>query len=116
MTEQPWSLLPGLTAETSKFPARASLDGEGIIIFKTKNGFRGVQRACPHMQATLMTAELTANETMIRCPLHVFTFRLSDGRGVNCPGFEIKVFDVKEDNGQLFGRQANELTLTPGVR
>jgi nitrite reductase/ring-hydroxylating ferredoxin subunit len=59
------------------------------------------------MQATLMNAELTANDTMVRCPLHVFTFRLSDGKGVNCPGFRIKIYEVKEENGALYGRSVS---------
>jgi nitrite reductase/ring-hydroxylating ferredoxin subunit len=73
-----WELLAGLDPVSTKYPARARIGGEGIVILRTKSGFRGVQRSCPHMQATLMNAELTANDTMVRCPLHVFTFRLSD--------------------------------------
>jgi nitrite reductase/ring-hydroxylating ferredoxin subunit len=107
MTEQPWHPLSGLRTDNSKYPARASLEGEGIIIFKTKTGYRGVQRTCPHMQATMLNAELTANDTMVRCPLHVFTFKLSDGKGVNCPGFKVKVYEVKEEEGKFFGRLAN---------
>lgn len=106
-TEQPWQPLSGLRADTTKYPARASLGGEGIVIFKTRNGLRGVQRSCPHMQATMMNAELTASDTMVRCPLHVFTFKLSDGKGVNCPGFRVKVYEIKEEDGQFFGRVAN---------
>jgi nitrite reductase/ring-hydroxylating ferredoxin subunit len=107
MTEPPWQPLAGLRADHVKYPARASMEGEGIVVFKTKSGYRGVQRACPHMKATMLNAELTANETMVRCPLHVFTFKLSDGKGVNCPGFKIQVYEIKEDNGTLYGRIAN---------
>jgi nitrite reductase/ring-hydroxylating ferredoxin subunit len=107
MTEQPWHELGGLRADNTKYPARASIAGEGIVIFKTKSGFRGVQRACPHMQATMMNAELTANDTMVRCHLHVFTFKLSDGKGVNCPGFKVTVYEIKEEDGKFFGRVAN---------
>src|SRR6185437_2172406 len=95
MTEQAWHPLSGLRPDNSKYPARATLDGTGIVILKTKTGYRGVQRSCPHMQATMMNAELTANDTMVRCPLHVFTFKLSDGKGVNCPGFKIQIYEVK---------------------
>ena len=105
--EGAWELLSGLDPVSTKYPARARLGGEGIVILRTKSGFRGVQRSCPHMQATLMNAELTANDTMVRCPLHVFTFRLSDGKGVNCPGFRIKVYEVKEENGALYGRSVS---------
>ena len=54
-----------------------------------------------------MNAELIANETMVRCPLHVFTFKLSDGKGVNCLGFRIKVYEIKEENGKFYGRCVN---------
>jgi nitrite reductase/ring-hydroxylating ferredoxin subunit len=107
MTERPWQVLAGLRPDSSKFPARANLEGEGIVILRTKTGFRGVQRSCPHLQGTMMNAELVANDTMVRCPLHVFTFKLSDGKGVNCPGFRLKVYEIKEENGILFGRSAN---------
>jgi nitrite reductase/ring-hydroxylating ferredoxin subunit len=107
MTERPWQPLSGLRADNAKYPARASIGGEGIVIFKTQSGYRGVQRSCPHMQATMLNAELAANQTMVRCPLHVFTFRLSDGRGVNCPGFKIAIYEIKEEDGQFFGRLAN---------
>ncbi|MEA2980851.1 MAG: hypothetical protein QOF09_2674 [Alphaproteobacteria bacterium] len=102
-----WTILKGLHPETTKYPARASVDGHGIVIFKTKTGFRGVQRNCPHMQATMLQAVLTANDTMVRCHLHVFTFKLVDGKGVNCPGYRLKIYEIKEENGVLYGRAAN---------
>ena len=107
MAERPWQALVGLRPDHTKFPARASLQGEGIVIFRTEAGLRGVQRSCPHMHATMMNAELTANDTMVRCHLHAFTFKLSDGKGVNCPGFKIKVYEIKEEDGVFFGRSAN---------
>jgi len=105
MTEQAWHLLAGLHPEDTKFPARATLEGEGIIVFRTKNGFRGVERTCPHMKSTLINAEIVANDTMLRCPMHVFTFRLSDGKGVNCPGFHLTVFEIKQEQDALYGRR-----------
>jgi nitrite reductase/ring-hydroxylating ferredoxin subunit len=105
--DNPWRILNGLHPETTKYPARASFDGHGIVVFKTKTGFRGVQRSCPHMQATMLQAVLTAEDTMVRCHLHVFTFRLSDGKGVNCPGYRVKVYEIKEESGVLYGRTAN---------
>ena len=103
--ESAWQKLEGLDPVAGKFPARARVDGEGILIFKTGTGFRGVQRSCPHLNATLMDAELVGGDTMIRCQQHVFTFRLSDGRGVNCPGFSVRVFEVKNDAGVLYARR-----------
>jgi nitrite reductase/ring-hydroxylating ferredoxin subunit len=105
-TETAWQKLVGLDPVSGTFPARARVDGEGILIFRTKTGFRGVQRACPHLNSTLMDADLVGNDTMIRCRQHVFTFRLSDGRGVNCPGFSVRVFEVKDEAGTLYARRA----------
>jgi nitrite reductase/ring-hydroxylating ferredoxin subunit len=107
MTERPWCELGGLRTDNTKYPARASIEGVGIVVLKTKSGLRGVQRSCPHMQGTMMNAELVANDTMVRCPLHVFTFRLSDGKGVNCPGFKVTIYEIKEEDGKFFGRVAN---------
>jgi nitrite reductase/ring-hydroxylating ferredoxin subunit len=105
--ERAWLPLGGIDANTAKFPARGNLGGEGIVVFRTQTGYRGTQRNCPHMQATLLVGELMANDTMVRCPMHVFTFRLSDGKGVNCPGFRIRIFEIKQEDGKFFGRAAN---------
>ncbi len=102
--EKPWQVLEGLHAETSAFPARARVDGEGILIFKTANGFRGVQRACPHLQASFLDAQVVGNGTMLRCMQHNYTVRFSDGKGVNCPGIRVRVFEVKQENGVLSAR------------
>jgi nitrite reductase/ring-hydroxylating ferredoxin subunit len=104
MAEQDWQVLTGLRHDATNNPMRASIGGEGIVVFRTKSGFRGVQRACPHMQATMMNAQLVGNETMIRCSFHAFTFKLADGRGVNCPGFWLKVYEIKEEDGKFYGR------------
>lgn len=107
VAEPQWHVLKGLRPDAPDNPMRGTLAGEGIVIFRTKTGYRGVQRSCPHMQATMMNAELVANETMVRCPLHVFTFKMSDGKGVNCPGFRLKVYEIKEENGTFYGRCIN---------
>ena len=98
-----WQLLDGV-APAGSFPARARYGDESIVIFRTKHGYRGTSRACPHMFATMLKAELAVNETMVRCPLHVFTFRLSDGKGVNCPGFRLDIYEVEERGGALYAR------------
>jgi nitrite reductase/ring-hydroxylating ferredoxin subunit len=106
LAEAPWQRLEGIDIENGRFPLRARVDGESILIFRTRTGYRGVQRSCPHLAATLMDAELVANDTMLRCRQHVFTFRLADGRGVNCPGFSVRVFEVKQESGALYARRA----------
>jgi nitrite reductase/ring-hydroxylating ferredoxin subunit len=103
-SERPWQRLDGLDPAAASFPARAKLDGEGILVFRTSDGFRGVERTCPHLKSTLIDASLVGNGAMIRCAQHNYTFKLADGRGVNCPGFRLKIFEVKPEDGSLFAR------------
>ncbi len=103
MNDDGWQLLEDVHPEGSEFPARARYDGEGILVFRTSDGFRGVQRTCPHMKSSLVDAQIV-NGTMIRCSQHIYTFRLSDGKGVNCPGYRIKIYEVKQEGEMLFAR------------
>lgn len=104
MTEDGWHRLEGISISTEKFPARAKIAGEGVLVFRTKTGFRGVERACPHLKASLADASLMANDTVLRCANHNFTFKLSDGKGVNSPAFRLRVFEVKVEDEIFYGR------------
>ena|SRR5437762_3532645 len=106
-SEAAWYKLEGFDATATKFPARARLNGEGILVFPFKGGFRGVERACPHLKSTLMDAVLMANGTVLRCPQHNFTFRLSDGKGVSPMNTKLRIFEVKVEDGVAYGRPAN---------
>jgi len=106
MDDSDWEALDGIDPKNTQFPARAKLADEGIVIFRTERGFFGTQRSCPHQQASLMQAILQANGTMIRCSRHNFTFRTADGRPVNCPGFRLRVYAVKEEDGRLLARRS----------
>ena len=101
----PWLPLEGLRGDETKYPARAVIGGETILIFKTATGLRGVERTCPHQQATLTTAALLGNGSMIRCAQHNYVFKLSDGKGINCPGFSLKIYEVKAEGGGYVGRR-----------
>lgn len=107
MTDTGWNLVEGLGAATVTFPARATIDGEAIVIFKTGDRLRGVQRRCPHQQASLATAALLRNGSMLRCSQHNYVFSLVDGRGINCPGNSVAVYEVKEESGVLYGRRVS---------
>lgn len=102
--EDGWRLLEDVRWETSDSSARARYDGEGILVFRTAGGFRGVQRTCPHMKSSLADAQILRDGEMLRCSQHFYTFRLSDGKGVNCPGHRLKLYEVKQENGALFAR------------
>lgn len=56
------------------------------------------------MKSSLADAQILGHGTMLRCSQHIYTFRLSDGKGVNCPGYRIKIYEVKQENDALFAR------------
>ncbi len=101
-----WQPISGIDIGGTTFPARAKLGNDWIVVFRTASGLRGTQRACPHQQASMLDAVAMSGATMLRCPRHNFIFRLTDGRGVNCPGFELTVYEIREDAGALYGRRA----------
>jgi nitrite reductase/ring-hydroxylating ferredoxin subunit len=101
-----WLQLEGVTARDT-FPKRAKWGSEWIIVFRTATGLYGTERACPHQQATMMDAAEMGGGAMLRCPRHNYVFRLADGRGVNCPGYRLTVYQIREDSGQLFARRSS---------
>jgi nitrite reductase/ring-hydroxylating ferredoxin subunit len=103
-TERQWEKIDKLDPSSCAFPARARVGEQAIFILQVKDGFRGIERACPHLKQSLHDAALMGGGTMVRCAQHNYTFKLKDGKGVNCPGFRLKVFDVKAEEGAFFAR------------
>jgi nitrite reductase/ring-hydroxylating ferredoxin subunit len=104
--ETAWQAVADVDPGTAEFPVRGRCGADAILIFRVAGGFRGVERACPHQKRLLNDAILQGGDKLIRCRWHSYVFRLSDGRAVNCPGYRLRVFDVKEENGTLFVRPA----------
>ena len=99
-----WQVLEGLDPDTAVFPAMSRVGDERILVLRVGDGFRGVERSCPHQQRSLHDAFLQAGETMLRCRWHNYVFRLRDGKGINCPGYKLKVFEVKREDAVLLAR------------
>lgn len=104
MTEKSWKRLEGVDLSTPVFPVRARVDGEGILIFRTSGGYRGVERTCPHLKASLADALLVGKGTMLQCAKHRYTFRFADGKGVNCFGHKLAIFEIKIEGGIAYAR------------
>jgi len=99
-----WQVLEGIDPDTAEFPALSRVGEDRILVLKIGDGFRGVERSCPHQQRSLHDAYLQGGSTMIRCRWHNYVFRLNDGKAVNCPGFRLKVFEVRREGGALMAR------------
>ena len=103
---QDWSSIDGVDPEGTGFPVRAELGGEKIVVFRVGDGYRAVQRHCPHQNTDFSRGLIVGDGSMIRCGLHAYTFKLADGNGVNCPGYRIAVYDVMRDGSRLLGCRA----------
>ena len=104
--ERSWTPLDGLDPGSATFPVSVEFDARPIWIFRGERGdFFGIQDTCPHTEQTLGNAKVVGGGTMIRCVFHNYTFKLATGAGVNCPGFRIDVYDVKEEDRRLFVRR-----------
>ena len=101
-----WQLLADIDPSRAEFPLRARCGKDAILVLRIGDGFRGIERSCPHQKRPLNDAILQGGGKMLRCRWHSYVFRLSDGKAVNCPGYRLRVFDVKEENGALFARPA----------
>ncbi len=87
MDQDEWRPIARVDASTPGFPAAGAIDDVDIVVWQTAAGYCATARACPHQYADLLAGKLVADRTALRCPVHAFTFQLSDGEGVNCPGF-----------------------------
>lgn len=75
-------------------------DGTDVLVLRAAGILYAVQRRCPHEAAPLEKGQVW--DKMIRCGNHGFTFDLETGEGLNCPGYSIQCFEVKESNGEIF--------------
>jgi len=102
-----WSPIDGVDPEGEGFPVRAELEGDKIVVFRVGDGFRAVQRYCPHQNTDFSRGLIVGDGAMLRCGLHAYTFKLADGNGVNCPGYRIAVYGVIRDGARLVGRRVD---------
>ena len=80
---------------TAKLP-----DGKDVLVLRCAGIVYAIQRRCPHEGAPLERGNVW--NKMIRCGQHAFTFDLETGEGLNCPGYKIERYTVKEEDGKIF--------------
>ena len=75
-------------------------DGKDVLVLRCAGIVYAIQRRCPHEGAPLERGNVW--NKMIRCGQHAFTFDLETGEGLNCPGYKIERYTVKEEDGKIF--------------
>ena len=75
------------------------IDGRRIAVFRTPDGFRAADHACPHAGGPL--ADGIVADSCVTCPLHGWRFDLETGRALNADA-AIAVHAVVERDGELW--------------
>lgn len=79
--------------------AAVQANGRELVLVRQGNRIVAMDRWCPHREGDLAAGKLMGKA--LKCPLHGFMFSLDSGRGMNCPGLNVRVYPVQEDGGVL---------------
>jgi nitrite reductase (NADH) small subunit len=75
--------------------------GRRIAVFRTADGWRALDGACPHEGGPL--ADGIVADRCVTCPLHGWRFDLDTGDAVNAPA-RVATYEVVERGGELWLR------------
>lgn len=76
-----------------------TVNGEDLLIFCQGDRYIAMDRWCPHQNGDMAEGRIVGKA--LKCPLHGFMFSFDGGRGLNCPGFNVRVHDVQVEDGCL---------------
>jgi nitrite reductase/ring-hydroxylating ferredoxin subunit len=70
-----------------------TLDGVEITIFQTPTGYVARSGVCKHNAFKLELCEISGD--VVRCPLHGWTYRISNGKGIKPSWTTLDHFDLE---------------------
>jgi nitrite reductase (NADH) small subunit len=76
-----------------------TVGGRRIAVFRTPEGFRAIEGACPHAGGPL--ADGIVADRCVTCPLHGWRFDLDTGEARNADA-RVRTYDVHERDGELW--------------
>lgn len=80
--------------------AKITIDEKSICLIKTPSGFRACSSLCPHASGDLSDGFIDAKGNIV-CPVHGYRFNLNNGRDCFSEGYFLRIYLVKEENGQI---------------
>lgn len=77
------------------------VDEQWIGLFKTDDSICAIDAMCPHAGANL--AKGSVCEGVVACPVHLWRFRLSDGKYLDADAerFDLKTYVVQVEDGRV---------------
>jgi nitrite reductase (NADH) small subunit len=97
--ERPWVEVLNLDETPLERMRAVNVDGEDLVILRQGDQYTAVDRWCPHKKGDMAEGRILGKA--FKCPLHGFMFSLNNGRGLNCPGFNLSVHEVRVEAGRL---------------
>lgn len=97
--ESGWTAVLDLKQTPFSKTLAMQVEGEDLIIFRCGDGYVAMDRWCPHLRSDLVFGRVTGNA--MKCTLHGFMFSAESGRGLNCPGFNVRVHELRVEDGVI---------------
>ena len=94
-----WVPVLDLAATPLDAPRPVEVEGVELVLLRQGERYVAMDRWCPHSDGDLAQGRLLGKA--LKCPLHGFMYSVDTGRGVNCPGFAVKVHEVRVDGDLL---------------
>jgi nitrite reductase/ring-hydroxylating ferredoxin subunit len=73
--------------------ATVSVDGQDIVILSEGDGYRAIDRWCPHEDGDLGEGIVFGKH--IKCPVHGYIFELAKGQCLNHLNMRARVYEVE---------------------
>lgn len=73
--------------------AIVSIDGQDIVILSEEDGYRAIDRWCPHEDGDLGEGIMFGKH--IKCPVHGYIFELAKGQCLNQLNMRARVYEVE---------------------
>jgi nitrite reductase/ring-hydroxylating ferredoxin subunit len=94
-----WVPVLDLGATPLDAPRPVEVEGVELVLLRQGDRYVAMDRWCPHSDGDLAKGRLLGKA--LKCPLHGFMYSVDTGRGVNCPGFAVRVHEVRVDGDVL---------------
>ncbi len=77
-----------------------TVGGTQIAVFRLRaaGGLRAMEAVCPHAGGPLADAQVDGSKVI--CPLHNYTFSVTDGSCLN-GDFAVRVYPIREEAGEV---------------
>ena len=99
--DEGFELVCGVDEVPDLMPRRVEVNGRGVLVCKTDDGFSAVDEICPHKDRSMRYGVVQRGQ--IICPHHRYKFDLETGRcRRRCP--PVAVYEVKVVDGDIYVR------------